>query len=121
MQCLTFFAGSRPNTNGPGLGSNAVWTIQLDGTNAGPDRNGLVISAGNSTVQGLSITHFLGAGLVLMTHGSNFVKGNSVVGNSEGNIAVQSGDGNTIGGTDPARETSPPPSTCRATTRRRAT
>jgi len=101
MQRLTFFAGSRPNTNGPGLGSNAVWTIQLDGTNAGPDRNGLVISAGNSTVQGLSITHFLGAGLVLMTHGSNFVKGNSVVGNSEGNIAVQSGDGNTIGGTDP--------------------
>ena len=55
-------AGASPNTNGPGLGSNAVLMIELDGTNAGAGADGLTITAGSSTVRGLVINRFGGAG-----------------------------------------------------------
>src|SRR5207237_7635524 len=49
-------SGSHPNTNGPGLDTNAVLTVQVDGTLAlGLGIRGLVLTAGGSTVRGLSI------------------------------------------------------------------
>ncbi len=57
--------GASPNTNGPGLGSNAFLLIELDGSNARQDANGLRISAGNSTVRGLVINRFSGSGILL--------------------------------------------------------
>ena len=54
--------------------------IELDGTNAGANATGLIITAGNSTVKGLAINRFDAIGISLFTSGSN-----------------------TIGGTDPAR------------------
>jgi hypothetical protein len=95
-------AGSSPNSNGPGAGSNAVLTIRLDGFVLGPERNGLVVTAGGSTIRGLVITAFGEAGLVLSANGGNVVEGVEVVGNNEGNISVQSGGGNRIGGAAPA-------------------
>src|SRR5207244_312835 len=40
------------------VGDNAVILIQLTGLNAGNSTSGLVITAGNSTVQGLDIGNF---------------------------------------------------------------
>src|SRR6185295_4909649 len=56
----------------------------------------LVISAGASSVRGLTVQAFRGTGITLTTKGGNVVAGNN------GPIAVSSGDGNTIGGLTPA-------------------
>lgn len=52
--------------------------IELDGTNAG-EVDGLVITAGNSTVRGLVINRFLEAnGIFLQTNGGNVIEGNFI-------------------------------------------
>ena len=49
--------------------------IELDGTDAGGAANGLVITAGGSTVRGLVINRFLGNGIVLQSGGGNLIEG----------------------------------------------
>jgi hypothetical protein len=102
------------------VGDNAVLRIQLDGSNAGLGANGLHITAGGSTVQGLDITRFTwtgaptcqgGVAILLETKGGNVIQGNFLgtnasgsmaMGNIEGVNALQGAFGNTIGGTTPA-------------------
>ena len=111
--------GASPNTNGPGLGLNTVLKIELDGTNAGDFVDGLVITAGNSTVRGMVINRFLanvavnpfkGAGIRTSTNGSNVIEGNFIgtdvtgsvdFGNSGEGVAILTGANNRIGGTIP--------------------
>jgi len=100
--------GASPNTNGPGLGSNAVLKIELDGTNAGGPANGLFITGGNSTVRGLVINRFADDGIELAIAGGNLVEGNFIgtdvnsafaLGNLGRGVSIFGSPGNTIGGT----------------------
>ena len=50
-------AGAKPNTNTLAKGDNAVLLIDLDGSST-PGADGLYITAGGSTVEGLAITRF---------------------------------------------------------------
>jgi CSLREA domain-containing protein len=107
--------GASPNTNGPGLGSNAVLQIELDGSiTAGPE-NGLHITAGNSVVRGLVVNRCGGstgtAGIMLETNGGNVIEGNFIgtditgttaLGNSAAGVWIKDVPNNTIGGTSPA-------------------
>ena len=96
----------------PGFGTTPI--ITLDGSsafNASGSRagvNGLTITAGNSTVQGLVIDHFGGVGIELMGAGNNVIETNDIGTDLTGNVgAGNMGDGvlingspnNTIGGT----------------------
>ena len=104
-------SGASPNTNGPGLGSNAVLKIELDGSIAGVLKNGLHITAGSSTVRGLVINRFGENGIELETGSGNLIEGNFIgtdvtgtvaLGNSVFGVAVVNGaSNNTIGGTTP--------------------
>jgi hypothetical protein len=69
--------GASPNTNGPGLGDNAVLRIQLATAQKGAIASGLLVTAGGSTVRGLVITGF-GSGIDLQTNGGNTVAGNFI-------------------------------------------
>jgi uncharacterized repeat protein (TIGR01451 family) len=69
--------------------------------------DGLVVTGGGTTIAGLAIGGFSGAGIVLRTAGGNNIRGNfiglsrdgaGVIGNGMG-ILVQGSAGNTIGGT----------------------
>jgi len=102
--------GATPNTNPPGSGSNAVLRIELDGTNAGANANGLTITAGNSTVKGLVINRFAGtgSGVLLQTNGGNVIEGNYIgtdvngtadLGNTSWGVYISGARSNTIGGT----------------------
>ncbi|MFB2921046.1 S8 family serine peptidase [Aerosakkonema funiforme] len=80
--------------------------IELDGSNAGSNTNGLTITAGNSTVRGMVINRFQLYGIALQTKGNNLIEGNYIgtditgtqdLGNFEG-INIRSAN-NTIGGT----------------------
>ena len=111
--------GASPNTNGPGLADNAVLNVEIDGTNAGSGADGLVITAGASTIRGLVIANFGtqnsggtgGNGIVLQTAGADLLAGNFIGTNSTGsavrNIAgddvlIESGSSdNTVGGLTP--------------------
>ena len=110
--------GASPNTNGPGLGDNAVLNVEIDGTSAGIGASGLVVAAGSSTIEGLVIANFGsqlggtgGNGIVLQAAGVNLIAGNFIGTNSTGtaatNIAaddvlIESGSsGNTVGGPTP--------------------
>ena len=105
--------GASPNTNGSGLGLNTVLKIELDGTNAGTgaSANGLLITAGDSTVRGLAVNRFADTGLRFNTNGGNVIEGNFIgtdvagtaaFGNAIG-VQISSGAINdTIGGVAPA-------------------
>ena len=102
--------GASPNTNGPGLGSNAVLKIELDGSIAGEGVNGLSITAGASTVRGLAINRFDGSGIHLETNGGNVIQGNFLGtdgtgtldrGNGVDGVLISSGSNNTVGGMTP--------------------
>lgn len=111
--------GASQNTNGPGQGDNAVVNVEIDGSDAGAGADGLVVSAGSTTIEGLVIANFGsqnggigGNGIVLQTTGGNLVCGDLIGTNSAGsavqNIAgddvlIESGSsGNTVGGLTPA-------------------
>ena len=78
--------------------------VQLNGANAGLTADGLDVLGGGSTIKGLDIIRFGGAGLFISNLGGNAIQGNwigidmngSAAGNSEG-VIVQS-DSNLIGG-----------------------
>jgi len=99
-------------------GDNAVLLIELDGSKSPLGSNGLVITAGASTVKGLVIDNFTNfdsttdstVGLVLSTKGGNIITGNFIGTNPSGTVSVANEIGisidgcgnNTIGGTTPA-------------------
>jgi hypothetical protein len=62
--------------------------ITLDGTNAGPNANGLMLSGGSSTIKGFNIGDFSDDGIVLDTHGSNTVMANNITDNSQVGVLV---------------------------------
>ena len=80
--------------------------IELDGTNAGAGAVGLDVVAASSSITGLMVNNFDGAGIVLRTGGGNTVRASRIGtdgtatidrGNGAEGIRVQS-DGNLIGG-----------------------
>jgi CSLREA domain-containing protein len=82
--------------------------IELDGSNAGYDNDGLKITAGSSTVRGLIINRFDDDGIELGTLGGNIIQGNYIgtdaagavdLGNSTRGILITGSPNNTIGGT----------------------
>lgn len=86
--------------------------IEIDGSQAGEGANGLLITAGNSTVRGLVINRFSRAGVMLKGGGGNVIAGNYVGTDVTGTVALGNGwagicigdwdgqgsDGNTVGG-----------------------
>ena len=109
--------GASPNTNGPGLGDNAVLRVELNGSSAGANASGLSITSttsGNSKVRGLVINRFGQYGILLSGQG-NVVEGNFIGTNPAGDTALGNGTAgviinpsgsatgnNTVGGTTPA-------------------
>ena len=98
--------GATVNTNGLGLGTNAVLRIELNGAGAGAAVDGLTITAGGSTVQGLVINRFGGDGILLSTLGGNSILGNFIgtnatgsaaLGNLRDGVEITSGTANRIG------------------------
>jgi autotransporter-associated beta strand protein len=61
-------------TTQPGYAGSPL--IQLDGSLAGTNVNGLYITAGGSTVKGLDLSRFAGSGLVLQTAGGDTIQAN---------------------------------------------
>ncbi|HEX8219307.1 MAG TPA: hypothetical protein VF914_08850, partial [Chloroflexia bacterium] len=84
--------------------------IELNGSGTGQVVAGLVVSGGNSTVRGLAIVNFNGAGIRLDTNGSNTLEGNYIGTDPTGTlgrpnlygIVVQGVPTNTIGGSTAA-------------------
>lgn len=73
--------------------------IELNGAGAGAGANGLNITAGNSTVQGLIINRFTGNGIVLSGTGGNAINGDFIGVNQAGTTAsANGGDGVFING-----------------------
>ena len=98
--------GSQVNTNPVGQGLNTVLMIELDGTSAGGD--GLVVTAGNSTIRGLAINRFATNGIQIADGDGNVVEGNFIgtnlsgdagLGNGDSGVLVVRSSGNLIGGT----------------------
>ncbi|HEX3449182.1 MAG TPA: hypothetical protein VHS97_13065, partial [Isosphaeraceae bacterium] len=90
---------SQPNYMGSPL-------IQLDGSTLGPGSDGLVISAGQSTVMGLAVVGFSGSAIVLNAPGGDVIEANYLGVTAAGGQASPNGTGitvsssasNTIGG-----------------------
>jgi hypothetical protein len=103
-------AGARPNTLVSG--DNAVLQIELNGANAGAGSEGLLITAGGCTVEGLVINRFGGDGIAIGGSGAtrNTVQGNFIgtdvsgmtaLGNGGSGLSIFSSN-NTVGGLSPA-------------------
>ena len=103
--------GATPNTNLPGLGSNAVLKIELDGSDAG-DASGLVITGANCTVKGLVVNRFALVGIYIAGTGAsaNVVQGNFIgtdvtgsadLGNVLDGVQIQDAPDNIVGGAQP--------------------
>ncbi len=94
--------GASVNTRA--VGNNAVLRIVLDGVDAGAAAVGLDIEANNSTIRGLVIQRWAGAGVEVAGTG-NTISGNFIGTNAAGNAArangrgiVVRGSGHVIGG-----------------------
>jgi thiol-disulfide isomerase/thioredoxin len=94
-------------TTQPGFAGRPL--IELDGTAAGVGADGLVITAGASTVRGLVINRFQDNAIVLTTGGGNRIEGNylgtdttgtAALGNLRG-VVIDGSANNTVGGTTP--------------------
>ncbi len=90
-------------TTEPGYQGSPI--VQIDGSQAGSSANGLVIEGGDTTISGLDITGFAGAGIDLLSSG-NIVQGDYLGVDSTGTQAVPNdagveiadgGTGNLIG------------------------
>jgi hypothetical protein len=81
--------GSTPNTLA--VGDNAVLQIELSGASAGSGANGLVINAGNCTVQGLVINRFAGDAIQVSSGGGNIIQGNFIGTNPAGTTKLGNG------------------------------
>ena len=71
-----------------GAGYSGPPLIELNGVNADPGfiNNGLTISAGNSTVQGIIINRFSGSGIDIRTNGGNKIIGCYIGVNANGTL-----------------------------------
>jgi hypothetical protein len=94
--------GAIPNTLA--IGDNAVLKIELDGSLAGSASAGLFISAGQSTVRGLSIHDFSWTGIECYPNGGNTIQGNFIGADTTGKkagigdgIYIPGGNGNLVG------------------------
>ncbi len=76
-------------TTQPGYAGTPL--IEIDGTYAGMDVNGLTITAGDSTVQGLAINRFSGSGILLATEAGNTIQANMIGTNPAGNVDLGNG------------------------------
>ena len=92
-------------TTQPGFSNKPI--VELNGS--GVTEDGLVITAGGSTVRGLVLNQFSGSGLRLESGGSNLIEGNFVgtaldgmtdLGNGRHGILITNSAGNIIGGTN---------------------
>ncbi len=79
--------------------------IQLDGSKAGANANGLEIQAGNSIINKLVIVRFGGAGIAIIAANTNVVTGNTIGIDSADQLAanfqgmsISNSVGNTVGG-----------------------
>ena len=97
--------GAIPNTNGPGLGSNATLMIELNGTSAGFGADGLSITGGSSIVRGLVINRFRRG--IWLPSDNNLVQGSFMGtdvtgtidrGNSNSGVYIGAASGNVVGG-----------------------
>ena len=86
--------------------------IELDGSSAGANVNGLTINAGNSTVKGLVINRFQRFGIQLNGNGNNVIEGNYIgtdvngtqdFGNLLQGVNIFNSSSNRIGGTTAAQ------------------
>ena len=93
--------GARTNTLA--AGDNAVLLIELNGSSLGFGANGLSIGGvGGSTVRGLVINRFPGAGVRFDVRGGNVVEGNFIGTDSTGTTALGNhGSGVSVGGPSP--------------------
>ena len=71
-----------------------------------PGTNGLVISGGGSTIQGLSIVGFSGSAIVLESASGNIVEGDYLGVDADGTEAIPNGQGLPILGSSPIRSAS---------------
>jgi CSLREA domain-containing protein len=80
--------------------------IELNGSNAGNEVSGLVITSGYSTIRGLVINRFNGNGIHIFEGGNNKIEGNYIgtdisgtipLGNESG-VFIENASNNTIGG-----------------------
>src|SRR5262249_23008998 len=94
-------------TTQPGFTNHPV--VELEGTNAGADANGLTITSEATTVRGLSIHDFAGAGIFVTGFSGNVIQGNylgvdstgAIVGSNGIGLAVINSSNNTVGGVTP--------------------
>src|SRR4030095_6600236 len=94
-------------TTQPGFSGTPI--IEINGSSTPPGTNGLLITAGSSTVRGLLINRFPGNSdaIEIQTNGGNIVEGNFLGTDFAGNVAQPNGIGvfingspnNTVGGT----------------------
>lgn len=105
--------GASRNTNGPGLGTNAVLLIELNGINTGGSNGDacLKLVSSGSTIRGLVVNRAPGAGILLYYGGGgNVVEGNFVGTDAAGiaampnsyGVEIEGEDYDRIGGTIPA-------------------
>lgn len=84
-------------TTQPGWTSDPI--VELNGASAGVGSSALRLSGGGSTVKGLLLDRFNGAGIVVTGAGGNTIAGNRIGTDAAGNIArTNSGDGVRISG-----------------------
>jgi titin len=73
--------------------------IELNGANAGATSDGLRLTAGNSTIRGLAINRFGGAGIhVQLPGGTNFIQGNFIGTDRTGTLSQGNGSAVQWGG-----------------------
>ena len=102
-------AGATVNTSGPDIVGNAVLTIEIFGNFNGLT-DGLVVTAGGTTIRGLIVRGFGGAddgsghppsAIFLNGNSGNRIEGNLVVGNSAAGVGILNSSDNVVGGTTP--------------------
>ena len=84
-------------TTQPGWTSAPI--IELNGAGAGAGVNGITITAGGSTVQGLIVNRFTGNGIYIDGNGNNTIAGNYIGVNAAGTAADPNNYGIWINGT----------------------
>ncbi len=98
--------GAQPNSLADG--DNAVLTIEIDGSLAGPSADGLLVSADGTVIRGLAVHSFQGPEIEVQSADGVSVAGNFIGTDVTGSLApsdgyagvlVAGGSNNTIGGT----------------------
>jgi hypothetical protein len=90
--------GAAPNSNGPGLGSNAVLKIVLDGSFAAGSVEGLRVSADGCKIRGLAIGNFDGAAIYFDGSNGSEVNGCFLGTDATGLTALPNNTGATFAG-----------------------